>query len=792
MTTLLKNLISKIRLSKFQKILLIVEILGFFLLFFFTNRALHEMIILGNDFRILDEDSMISNVSITEEGLVISTDLQTEEIQEECVSEVPLNFSGGGGAYHVVIDYKNLTAVNPEVSQSQCYIEIESDKDQDKILSNSQMLYDNAIESEGVFWISPFAGSIDAKLKLYVKDPGTTVIQNIRIEESLKYRYYLLLLYVAICSFVWFAFYLCSHLSENQKVVLLLLFFIVFYNSIPLFSRGYYDTRDMLFHLKRIGSLAEGLSRGNFPVRYEPDVANGFGYVEHIFYPNLFLYFPAILFLLDVPLYFCYKIYIFIINIATCVISYFSFKRIFHSKIIGILGTGIYSLAIYRIFNLYGLNAAGELSAKIFFPLLCYGLWDVINQKKPVRLSDCWPLIISGIGIICSHVLTWELLLIFLALFFLMNWREYIRRDIIWAFCQSCFIILGCCAFFLIPFFDGLSMSMGVNHYSEDVSIGEYALDVSTLFRFVFEDKDSARSVGNVFLIGLILFGICIIYQRAWKLKSSKEYAVMRKLALLGIISIWMCTELFPWNYISYISKRLSWFLGVVQFPWRYLSITGIIMTLVTCYSVKTLSIHLAEKFSIRIKNALMAGFSISLVVISILEASNYMGHYVLQTDIVNWAYMNNDVNYALALRDYVPEDVHSGDFCTNEVICSSDDISIKEYYSEGDKKYCVIKNAGTDGYVDLPVFCYKQMQITNKNIGENMQITKGTKGRLRVMIPKGFSGTLEIIFKIPIAWRIGEGISLVFWIILGIIRCIHKRKDKEVKGWNSHLSRCW
>ncbi len=610
------------------------------------------------------------------------------------------------------------------------------------------------------------------------------MIIGITIIESLRFRLFLVFLYLLVCALGWVFLVYVVPMCEKQKIALLLLAFILFYSSIPLFAKGCYDTRDMAFHLKRIGSLAEGMS-WSFPVRYQPNAANGFGYVEHIFYPNLFLYFPAFLYMLDVPLYLCYKIYLFAMNAATCGVAYWSFKRIFSSEMTGILGTGIYSLAIYRIFNLYGLNAAGEVSAKIFFPLLCYGLWKISRwDKAPRRFTEYLPLIISGAGIVCSHVLTWELLFVFLSLFFLLNWRIYLRKDTLLALGVCGAIVFLCCAFFLLPFLDALSMDMAINEFKERECIIKYAISISTAFRTAFEDKDSARTVGNVFLIGAVMFLACHINRKKWSLQKTQGFLMTRRVMILGVLAFWMCTDMFPWNYIPYISKRLSWILSIVQFPWRYLSIVMILMTLVTCYAANVLSEKLTRSLPKWTGKAVLAGISVGLIGISILEISDYMGNYVLNSDIVRPSYMNHEINYTLGLRDYVPEDVHSGDFETNEFICSADSVTVSGFHMENGEKYCYIKNMAGEAYIDLPIFCYEQMRVDDVESGQAMKTCKGVKGRLRVNVPEKYEGEIKIYFKTPFLWHIAEAVSLLSWLACGAViyreRKIFKVKEKN------------
>ena len=61
---------------------------------------------------------------------------------------------------------------------------------------------------------------------------------------------------------------------------------------------------DYLFHYARIQSITDSLKQGIFPVKIHFPMANTSGYGCGFFYPNLFLYIPAIinLFISDIGL----------------------------------------------------------------------------------------------------------------------------------------------------------------------------------------------------------------------------------------------------------------------------------------------------------------------------------------------------------------------------------------------------------------------------------------------------------------------------------------------------------
>ena len=87
--------------------------------------------------------------------------------------------------------------------------------------------------------------------------------------------------------------------------------------SLPLCSESFIEGHDILFHLLRIEGIAASLAGGDFPARLHSFAFNGYGVPTGYFYPDIFLYFPALLRLAGIPVAIAYNLYCFAINIIT-------------------------------------------------------------------------------------------------------------------------------------------------------------------------------------------------------------------------------------------------------------------------------------------------------------------------------------------------------------------------------------------------------------------------------------------------------------------------------------------
>lgn len=74
------------------------------------------------------------------------------------------------------------------------------------------------------------------------------------------------------------------------------------------------EGHDFQYHITRIQQISNELANGNIPVLIHSELVNDLGYANSIFYPELFLYIPAIIHLLGISTITSYKMFILIIT----------------------------------------------------------------------------------------------------------------------------------------------------------------------------------------------------------------------------------------------------------------------------------------------------------------------------------------------------------------------------------------------------------------------------------------------------------------------------------------------
>ena len=138
--------------------------------------------------------------------------------------------------------------------------------------------------------------------------------------------------------------------------------------SLPLFLRGVdgASNQDLFFHLSRIEGIKEGLLAGHFPVKMQSVWFAGKGYPVGIYYGDFLLYFPALLRIAGLPVITAYKIFIFVINLIICTVSFYSLYGIFKDRFISIIGMILYNI-LSAVISVFMLSMTGLLFVKKLF-----------------------------------------------------------------------------------------------------------------------------------------------------------------------------------------------------------------------------------------------------------------------------------------------------------------------------------------------------------------------------------------------------------------------------------------
>ena len=96
----------------------------------------------------------------------------------------------------------------------------------------------------------------------------------------------------------------------ENKLTLYIGIVVVIVLALPIFRNNMFLGDDYEYHMSRIQSISDSIKSNIFPVKVHSQMANGYGYASGLFYPNFFLYIPAILLSLGLNIINSYKIFL--------------------------------------------------------------------------------------------------------------------------------------------------------------------------------------------------------------------------------------------------------------------------------------------------------------------------------------------------------------------------------------------------------------------------------------------------------------------------------------------------
>ena len=555
---------------------------------------------------------------------------------------------------------------------------------------------------------------------------------------------------------------------------------VTVFSSLPMIYRYLIVGHDLTFHIARIAEIAEGIKAGNWLIKIQPDMINGYGYATPLFYPQLFLYIPALLYVVGFPLHTSYQIFIVLINFGTCLISYVSLVKICKNKNLAFLGSFLYVLAPYRLSELYVAGRLGEILSMIFFPLIIYGIYNIYSEEKILTFKKCIPLILGVSGVMQSHLVSILFVGIFAIMYALFNLRKTFKPKRLCYLAVSVMVVIMLNAWFIVPFIDSMDMDIMVNGDGilRFQGSGVYPIQMPALFYFgrgtnvpMLVSDEFCLSMGAALIIGITVW----LYAHYKSVNSEKRnesmFALGNITGIFAIMTIVFSLWIFPWDEINNISRTIAVWLAKVEFSWRFLSVGTAFAAFCTVSGL-----YYAKELNKRIYSYSI----IAMAAFTIISAGFFYADLAFGSNAAQICYKNDVDDFALGVtNDYQLADTDL-DMCKNKQIdVTSDVLTVTSYSSVGGKTEIGVMNAGTEAFekVIIPVFYYPGYKAYDSDTGEQFYIEAGANKKIMVNVPAGYNGEITVRYVEKSVWRLAEIVSLLTLLALVITACINNRK---------------
>ena len=555
--------------------------------------------------------------------------------------------------------------------------------------------------------------------------------------------------------------------------------------ALPVFTGYLTGGHDLTFHLYRIEGIKDALLSGQFPARVAPTPFYGYGNANSQYYPELFLYVPALMRIAGFSVQAVFLMLLFTIHLGSALISYASFDYLFKEKKKAILISAFYTLAFYRLEVVHYRYAIGEALAMMFLPLFIAAFMRLTEEGKKdfkARRRNVTLLVVTFTCILQSHLLSC-LMLVFVGLVLLATYFKRIIKNRTWIDLLIAMVITVLLnLWFLLP----LKQAMGLDYYMRaetNADIGENALFVSQLFfptgQFDGVTEDIVYGIRGEMPLSLglscaVVFVILLVFvPLIWKKRKEEKSAKMFFLCLaLTVLYMFMCTNLFPWYLVREGGKIFAKLFGVIQFPWRYLSLATLFEGLALGYGLNCLK-----------KEKWVPALSL-LTAAVILIGALFTAQNLITSDTPRRVYDEQMRNRRYITKDYlnINTDIYnipSTDFLLEQPYL----LSVSRYGSNLDAQ--VTNDTVCAQVVSVPLFLFPGYTAWD-DAGSRFELQRGINEVIGIVVPSGYSGTIHVGVKEKPDWLVADGLSLVTLfgcVLLWILRLPVKSLNAGTDG---------
>ena len=541
-------------------------------------------------------------------------------------------------------------------------------------------------------------------------------------------------------------------LNEN-KLFLIMSIELIYVISMPLLQEKLLCADDYQYHLARIQSMTDSIKIGIFPVKVHYEMADNFGYGSGLFYPNLFLYFPAIINLLINNLEVSYKIFIITVLTLLYIFNYYSFKSLTKQHKTALLITSLIFLSKCLVLNLYDRSALGEFLGFLFIgPIIC-GLYNYVYDDfdKPHLL------IIGFLGVLNSHLITTFICLVYAIVYFFIHIKNTIKnpKKLIKLIIAAMIVLLISAAFW-IPMI-------------EQLSIQKYKL--SDPWTKIDEDEYPPLALFGInrYSIGLIytISTPILIYSLFEKnIEKSKRFFIILSLIF---------TFIMLFNPFWKITAPIS---NTIQFKWRLIGIT----TILDSISFAIIMVYYSEKwnanFDFLLVTILIVAFVLTIVNLSIITSEH---------DLYTNEYLNKILfageNQIGGGQEYLPIELDYSEHIIEPDVALTDSLERILFEKSGLSGTCKIDPNQNIKTIDIPFIYYLGYSgyiIQDDESIVPVLITKDSIGLVHATIPDNTSGTLVVFYNGTKIQKISYIISILSVLGICIYIIIKKRKASK------------
>ena len=546
-----------------------------------------------------------------------------------------------------------------------------------------------------------------------------------------------------------------GRLTRENMAPVLFIALAVLIGSAPALKTTFVIGHDGTYHMARLLNLADGLKNGQFPVRMGGFAYDGYGGVMSVFYPDTFLYPFALMILGGASAVYVCNVFSVALNIGAALSMYAAAKRLFEKRWAATGASILYTLASYRVVNVFTRIAFGEALAMVFLPLFLVNLYDVVCGD-----ARRWKgLALSAACIFCSHMITTLLCAVLAAGFCLLHIRKIILQKRLLPLAKAVLVCLLLCLYRIGPLVMYSMQGLGADDLFRNIT--EFSVELGQVLMMnagtITRETNNPQVMEFSVEIGLpLMIGAALaLYAALQKEERGKSEWAALKLVAGGALMTIAATDFFPWGAVSLLTQGQ---VGYIQFTWRLLILATPMLALAGGYG-------LCEFGGKRQDAAAVAALSMAVICVMPIFSSEIQNPIYVEKGVIISPFMGrsfpeytySDTTDFLAIRKRSVEIIGDAEMAD---------------YEKRSTTITVQVSARTESRITFPLFDYDGVRATVD--GREIAVERGSNNRVSVVLPAGTSGALKIWFAGKWWWRVGDAVSaaaligLLFWMKKG------------------------
>lgn len=360
--------------------------------------------------------------------------------------------------------------------------------------------------------------------------------------------------------------------KAQDELIWLALFFIFFIVSLPLMTNYCINGANVSFYLNL---LKEGGAE------------------------NLFFLIPSLFVRAGIQGESVYKLLILLINAATSLIAYACFSGIFTDKIVGLVGSMVYTWMPYRLNNLYSRGDLGEALAMTFLPMLLLGWYRLFTEEDTGTESGKrqWLFLVLGYSLLLqSYLLSFLTAAGFTLLLCLIQWKKTRKKQTLLTLLKTVIGVGVLNAWTAVLMLYRIRMSQfpfGITGNGRIQSRGVYLSNFIQLYFRNGSSHDVAEEGMNQiqpYGLGFVVTFCCLVY--LWLLfvgryrDRDEKKSLLRftaALTVLGAVFALMSLNCFPWDFLQSLNRLLYGIIVCLYEPTRLIPLASVCLTATVC-----------------------------------------------------------------------------------------------------------------------------------------------------------------------------------------------------------------